>query len=536
MKKYIKKIMTMFLEIGCKCSWNTETPSYLLINKKSSRFCKIKKIFPNFRFEWFWYNDIEEIRTKGINDFENLFNKVDDFSKFVISKLLYFSNSYNNKNSKIVLQFAKDTTCKDYRYWTTMDISRFTFLSQKGFYPEYYNDRKKLFIQVNRELNLEIPQKKDNNNNKLCIVTHLLDKSLSNSVQRVVSMISKNIVNDFDEITIFPLDIFTPSKCEEHKLTTVLPYNASINSKQSIAELLPKKVKVCYPYGKNYKDKFQNIIDSIYNYNPSCILDMSDEYSIISYYYSRDFYTVYFPLRDTNSSMFFNTIVGAPKWKFEETNKIYNSIDICKVSEWNFPEYVPIKTNNHTRSQLGINEKDFVLISIGNNESTFTNIFVDEICSIVKKNNFVWILVGQGAPKYMHKKYGELFSSNKIIEYGYEKELYSLCSICNVNVRPNMTGGSGATAIAAMAGVPVAMTNFLCDPSRWLGVDYLSDIHNYHDLSKYIEKLYCNKQFYQYEKKKICSLINCAVDSPQKWRLLVDILKRKEKSWSNERV
>ena len=88
-----------------------------------------------------------------------------------------------------------------------------------------------------------------------------------------------------------------------------------------------------------------------------------------------------------------------------------------------------------------------------------------------------------------------------------------------------MTGGSGATAIAAMAGLPIAMTNYLCDPSRWLGVDFHSDISTYRDLTNYIVELSVNKDFYNSEKNKVLSLINDAIDTPEKWKALAQILK-----------
>lgn len=525
MKENIKRVAIFWLNIFCDYSWSDIEKHPKKLNKRIKRYAFVIKLFPLIKFEWFWKRNIAEIETKGFEDFNRLFDLVDDYSKFIISKLLYFSKQLDNQNCKKVLDFAKKTKIPEFRYWITQDISRFTFHLQNGFYPEYYSDRRGLLNQICLDTQLRIPEKREETGSKLCIITSMLDKSIMNSTQRVATMISKALLSEFQEICIFPLDTFATIGGEGNTLSTVLPYRPSIESKKEIAEQLPDCVQVHYPKGSNYKEKAQDTLNAIYAYNPCAILDMSDEYSAISYYYSQDFYTVYLPLRDTNSSSFFTYIVGAPKWKFAESNQKFNSIDKNAVKEWNFPEYVPYKTNIHNRENLSIPEDAFVMISIGNNATTFTKEFVDEMCSMIAIHNFVWLLVGQKAPEYMKNTYKHLFDNHLIIEHGYEQELYSICSVCDIHVRPNMTGGSGATAIAAMAGLPIAMTNFSCDPSRWLGIDFHPGISTYQDLTKYIIELSHNEDYYNSEKNIVLSLINDAVDTPDKWKQLAQILK-----------
>lgn len=527
MKKIIINIISYFSNLLDNYSWQEIEKDPSLLEKKSKKFFILKQICPQLKFEWFWNKSINELRERDFFDFDQLFNSVHDNEKFILSKLLYFCDGYNDKRNKSILRFALETRNPKYRYWITQDVSRFTFRLQKGIYENYYNDRRQLLKQICCDLNLNKPQKKEQISNKLCIVTHLLDGSIKNSAQRVATMIVNGVIGDFSEIIIFPLDIFSPTKIEKKELTTVLPFPSSFNSKEKIKMLFPENVKICFPQGKNYREKFQYILSRIYEFNPYVIFDMSDEYSVISYLYSQDFYTVYFPLRDTNSSMFFSAIVGAPKWKYMESNQNFNSIDINLVKEWNFPEYVPPKTNHHNRKNMIIPEDSFVMITIGNNSTTFTIDFINEMCGLVEKKKYIWLLVGEDAPEYMKKNYSDLYNQRLIIEVGYEEELYSLCSICDVHVRPNMTGGSGATAIAAMAGLPIAMTNYLCDPSRWLGNGFHSEILTYKDLVQYIIKLSENDEFYNSEKNKVVSLVNNALDTPQKWKVLANILKRR---------
>lgn len=525
-KNKIKDFIILVANFGCNYSLDDimRNPQYL--SYQISRFEQLTKYFPYFRFEQFWENIIQQLKEyKDLSILNELFKNESDDVKFLISKLLYYISGYTNEITKMIIDFAKNTPNIDYRYWTTMDISRFTFHLQNGFYPRYYLDRRELSKQICNDLKIVKPKKKNERSNKLCIVTVLFNGDIRNSTSRVVMMLYEGLRSEFDEICIFPLDIFSPIGSERRELTTILPYRPSIESKKEIEALLPEGVTIHFPEGGNKEEKLQSILDSIYTYNPCAIMDISDEYSVISYFYSQDFYTVYLPLRDTNSSMFYNATVGASKWKYAESNQKYNSVDMNSVKEWIFPEYIPPKTHRHNRKNMLIPEEAFLMVTIGNNSTTFTKDFIDKICLLIERKKYIWLLVGQEAPEYMKTTYKNLYEDRLIIETGYQKELYSLCSICDVHVRPNMTGGSGATAIAAMAGLPIAMTNFLCDASRWLGNEYHSEISTYEDLVDYIIKLRENEEFYNSEKNKALSLVNDVIETPQKWKALADILK-----------
>lgn len=524
MKDLIIQIIISVSNVFCNYSLTDIKADYNLFKKRVKRYLIIKKC-PKMKFEWFWRDNIKQLKeTKDKDLLCILFKNGNDDVKFIITKLLYFADLYDEENCEMVLNFTKETNSK-YRYWTTMDISRFTFLLQKGFYPNYYLDRKDLIKQIAEEMGLNIPKKCTNDNsNKLCIITHLLADSLSNSAQRVATMIAKGLLDKFDEIMVVTLDIFTPANKEKNELTTVLPYPASKLSEEAIRNIFPEKVIVHYPQGDNYIDKSQDSLNAIYDFNPRVIVDMSDEYSALSYYYSKDYYTFYQPLRNDASSSFFSSYGGKP-WKVQEVNKKYHSISINQVLDWSFPEYVPPQRNKFTKNDMGIDRNSFVLVSIGNNEHCCDDKFVDTLCNLLKKNNnFVLVFVGQGAPAYLKKHYSALLAKHQIIEWGYEKNLYGLCSACDVLIRPDMTGGSGATAIAAMSGLPIAMTKYICDPSRWLGIDFSSN-EDYEQMMCYIQRLYDNRDFYNSEAAKCKKLIDREVNSDDKWNYLANEMK-----------
>ena len=116
-----------------------------------------------------------------------------------------------------------------------------------------------------------------------------------------------------------------------------------------------------------------------------------------------------------------------------------------------------------------------------------------------------------------------LFENKQIIEHGYEKNLSALCAVCDVVIRSNQTGGSGGTAIAANQGLPIIMTNFMCDASRWLGNDY-SNIDNYHDLMQELLRLKNDNTYYKQKQIITKKKIDYAIDAIPRWKELAEII------------
>lgn len=526
--KWLKQIIikTIIWLSNCVCDYAWEeierTPS--LLEKRTKKYIFLKYYFRRLHFEWFWDRIIKEISVRDFSDFTCFFDSVNENTKFVVSKLLYYSQKYDNERCEQILRFAEETSNVDYRYWITQEISRFTFHLQKGFYPDYYNDRRQLLKQICEDMQLTVPLKKEERTNKLCIITSMLDKSIKNSTQRVAAMFAKGLVSDFDEICIFSLDIFAPVGQEKRKLNTVLPYKPSILSKQGVEAMLPAGVKVHYPKGNCYAEKMQDVLNGIYEYNPCVILDMSDEYSAISYHYANDFCTVYLPLRRSNSSSCFTYMLES-RWKIEASYENDRHAGTVKNIEWSFPEYIPPMNGKKSKSDLNYSEQDFVVVCAGNNDTVCNEEFVDEMAKLLTNNPRIKLLfVGKGAPSFFIEKYPLLFKNGQVREWGFENDLFGLYCACDVLVRPNMTGGSGATAIAAMADLPIAMTDFICDPNRWLGLDF-SPFHTYSQVMDYILRLSEDGELYCSSVKKCKDLVNKAIDSPEKWKKLGYLLK-----------
>ena len=115
-----------------------------------------------------------------------------------------------------------------------------------------------------------------------------------------------------------------------------------------------------------------------------------------------------------------------------------------------------------------------------------------------------------------------------------DKPSVKLDKIVDVVLRQNVTGGSGGTAISAMKGLPIVMTNRFCDASRWLGMDY-SDIETYEGLMVEIQRLKSDKEYYIHRQDLVKALVSAAVDSDEKWNELFRLLVEAEEKWSAER-
>lgn len=538
MKSILKKILMKFPSIFYKFNIQDLVFDVKWIDKITNFYLKVIKIIPKYTIERFFKIYIDQINKYIIEENCNIDSIIEKWlnssrilteeKKAIMFNIMYLCDLVNDKSIEALYNFLKNTRNKDYRYWMTMDMSRITFRKQKGFYPNYYIDRKDLLQKIALEHDLRVNKKSANTDEKkLCIVTFLLDDTIFNSAQRVAMMLSEGLKKYYDEIAIISLDSFKVTLKEQRGITTIVPDKGALKKSKSINKMFNENVKVFYLKEKTYEKRLQEALDYIYSYNPTAILDMSDEYSVISYYYSKDFPTYYIPMRNNISSSFFNYIV-ADKESYSRLNVKYKVLDDNKVKHWIFPEYVPKKHLTYTRSELGLKQDSFIITTIGNNEIIDIDLAERMNKLLLDNEDIVWLLVGNNAPDFMHRKYQQLFDSKQIIEWGFEENLAGLCAICNIHLRANNTGSSGATAIAAQQGLPIVMTNFICDPMRWLGYDY-STFTTWEEVTNEIKKLYLDNQYYTMKQNIVLDKINRATNLEEKWKELYYILSDKDK-------
>lgn len=517
----------------------------LWIDETECSFRRLKRVFPTYPIKVFQnaYTTrinraiannptlIDELKKRWIDHFMS----VDDNTRMFMVSLFLLTNLYDDSVSKMIMDYAYNCENQSNRFWTAMNVSRLTFHAQTGYYAGFYNDRKMILGKIAEESNVSVPIKsqEESPKRKLCVITYLLSPSIKNSMQRVSMMFANNLSSYYDETLVLCLDSCYAAPCEYRDAYTSLYRIPSSNDHYNeIKNLFDSRISVKIAKGKTRKERMQNAMNDLYSFNPTLIVDISDEYSPLSYYYSRDYYTAYFPLRGSASSQFFCSFIGDRDRIADSNDKYLNNVNIGNVIEWVFPEFVPENKGDMTRSQIGISDDAFCIVSIGNHNS-YSDVFVDAICSVIKKNDrMVWLLVGSDVSKTFYEKYKPLFDSNRIIEWGYEDNLMGLCKECDVLLRYNMTGGSGGTAIAAMQGIPIVMTNFICDASRWLGKDYSSCV-DYDDLAEELVRLYNDKDYYNQRRQITMKLVNAITDCEEKWKNLNDLITEEYIKWKN---
>ena len=464
------------------------------------------------------------------------FDANDDDTRMFMTHLFLQSRIFDEDVTRRMMAFAAETKNPAYRYWVTMDVSLKTYELIQGFYPEYYTDRRRLFKMIAEESDIKLPPReaRTDSQTKICVITYLLYPSMYNSTQRTSVMFANNLQHLGADVTVVSLESFYKTVSDGRKIITLYKRFSPRWKKKEIKAHFNENVKVKYAHGRNFRERLQSVIQIIYSCNPDIILDISDEFSPMSYFYAQDFFTVYQPMRVSASSQFFTKILGTD-FKIRKVNDLYHFTDERNILHWTFPEFVPPEMGTMTKRDLGVNDDAFVIVSVGNN-TVFNNSEIDCMNALLTDNpSFVWLLIGMKGSSYLHTAYGNLLKDKRVIEWGFENNLAGLYRACDVLLRNNQSGGSGATAIAAMQGLPIVMTNYLCDASRWLGADY-SNVSNFQDLMGEIEKLCNNRQYYEQRSALVRKLIGQNLDCEEKWKQLYDLLQSERTKWEAEKV
>ncbi len=542
LKKKVKNILAYLPTVICSCNEKKLINETGWIKKLSNLYfinAKILNIFPISvflsKYSKIIVNSIEsnqELYNKLKKEWIIFFEKASEKLKFFMMFLFYECDIFDGDVVNRILDFVKNSNNLEYRYWISMYISKMVFFKPNGMYSGFYNDRKAVLKKIALEIDKPHIVHKSTEKNHIVIITYLLDDNIKNSMQRVATMFAKNLKKENNKITILCLDSFYQSRKESSRLIKYISYDSSESKSEKIQKIVGSDIYVKYINENYYLDRMNKTVETLYQLSPNIIIDIADEYSPLSYYYSQDFFTVYVPMRGSATSQFHSAILGSPHRYKNANQKTENNVDLKKVIEWSFPEYVPPEQGSFTKQDIGIDNDCFCIISIGNNKY-FSNVFVDEICHMLKNNDkLVWLFVGDNSPDYLHQNYSELLAERRVIEWGYENNLAGICRACDVLLRYDITGGSGATAIAAMQGLPIVMTNYMCDPLRWLGAQY-SSIDNYHDLALEIQRLYCDNSYYEERKKVSLELVHKAIDSKDKWDDLYRKIYKAYERWEN---
>ena len=508
-KQLIKKIL---LFIIIHFYWNNKIPLEIIFTDEYFFQNKIKK----FNYFVFYHRQlykfiISPIITKYKNTHSSTpfidqiikeyltkqHEKQDERTSLCILRLIYEFETENNLLCNNALEIVSKTNNPVIKYWLIQNIETFIFWRTLTIPSNYYTLRKNWIKEFCLSIfdSKSLPVKKDriNGKKKLCIITYLLGDSLRNSAQRVLNMLTNNIDKSFFDISVVCLDSFF---CREDNITNITFWKNSYSFKNKSKSLLHKDTKIYYCNSKSIISKMKSSLEIIYNINPDLIIDMSDEYSMTSYFYSKDFTTLYLPLRGRVTSSYCTIYKSSDYSETTKQNLYYNNVlSNTKIIEWSFPEYIMNSEKKYTRKEVKLPNDSFILVSAGALPQDDISFYSTMIEILDSNSDFLWIIIGTTIPKIFSDNYSKYFEEKRIIEWGFEDNLDSLYRICNVFVNPNKTGGSGTIAIAAQQKLPIVITTFPSDAMRWIKKE--NCLSGYNQYKNEILKLYNDKNYYK---------------------------------------
>ncbi|MDR1134946.1 MAG: hypothetical protein LBL49_02020 [Clostridiales Family XIII bacterium] len=251
-------------------------------------------------------------------------------------------------------------------------------------------------------------------------------------------------------------------------------------------------IHVYYPNGNTMKERMQDILNRINEINPALIIDISDEYSFISYYYIQDYPVIYWPMKRPSSGAYFDKIVmprafyAASSMEIAHPFTAEQCIDVAPAFEKVSP------AGCYSRSDFDLSREDFVMITVGNRINVeLSNKFIDSICDLLNNTpHLVWFIVGCDAVAYVSDKYRALLGG-QLRYIKYEEKLPDLFSICDLYLNPHRIGGGTSIAWACQQGLALATPKGNISGYVFAGDTYAAPSED--DLAPYIIELMSDK-------------------------------------------
>lgn len=424
-----------------------------------------------------------------------LLSEKDVMTCIVIIRIMYHCHMVDRDVLRCAVNVAGHIPKVEARYWFLTEIGLMEFIYPNAVYENYYAERRKHMVVTAEELYSYGRENMvcDKENPRIAILAMHLHDDLD-SITRFVSNYANELSKQGKQVTIFLTEPFRYSYGEAIMEPFSCSSKNSTDYKEEQKEYLHQDVKVYYDFGNGIRERFNNCIDAILDFQPKVILDFTAKHSYLSPILIKFFPVVCVSTGYYCTTALFHKYICREKKTCIEVNKIYKAVPEDKMIELPKGCIIPHAKGEHVREKYGFKETDFLLVTVGNRlENECTNDFIDEVyCLLNKRENIKWILVG-GSNSYIANTYSQMLQEERIIFWGYESDLLSFYKMCDAYLNPNRSGGGGSVLWAMAAGLPILATDFPGDTVEWIGKDNL--IHgNYHDLINYAESLYLDKE------------------------------------------
>lgn len=419
-------------------------------------------------------------------------------NKIVILRILYSADCFDPELMELLLSYVRMVDNYNARLWLLQDISVIERNMADVRYAGYYVDKRRIMEETVRHYYDQPGCKKvAHTANKIALIAFTLGSEYFSHNQLIVPY-ANEMVKMGREVAVFPMDLLRYRYGESF----IQPMNQTEQDSRVFEEihqeLFDPKVKIIYNNGESIEERISNFMENLRGYDPDVVYDCCGEYSYLSPLFHKFYFTIALPMRGYATSSCFDVYMCRNKELCIKENTYFHSVKEEQMVEALVGSKEKQITEAFCREEYGIPEDAFVITTVGDRLiKELTINFVDRVCDFLTQyENACWIIVGSRANDYAKDRYAELFLKNKIIEWGFEKNLSAFYALCDVYWNPDRMGGGGSIAMAMRCGVPVVTTRFPSDILPRLGLKNAVD-GDYEDCKRYVEKLYHDKSFYQ---------------------------------------
>ena len=171
--------------------------------------------------------------------------------------------------------------------------------------------------------------------------------------------------------------------------------------------------------------------------------------------------------------------------------------------------------NKETREKYGLSENDFVIGIMARMEPYKGHKYLIDAAKILKEKgkNIKVLIIGTGSIEEELKKYAaEKHLEGTIIFTGFIKDVRRMLGV--MDLQANASYGTEATSLALLEGmslgIPAVVSNYGGNPGVITHGEngYIFALKDSEDMAKYIEKLYDDKDTYEYMKNKSIEIFN----------------------------
>ena len=447
---------------------------------------------------------IGQIRSKTLDITRGSYLSVE--AKIVLLRTIYeagcFSKELMRELVKLTAEINNNISLK---YWLLSDLSRIWFLYPKILYDEYWTEKKQIMRDCARELRLNWnpPAYTGENNPNICVMATFLGCEMkANPVTLGISRIVRALSNRGYKLHVIEtLPLLNDSSMGIMKPIFCLSQSVTILRKEELLQYFPEDIEFYQISNAMIKNRLQDILDLICKINPFCILEFTNDYIPISYYYYQNYPTIYCSLTKVGySSSFFHKYVIP-----NEEAVVYSPI--LEEQALRLPlciEYIkPLRT--FSRKEYGLTEADIVIITVGYRlPIDISNKLAEQMCSLLRSNKKIkWLIVGCSELPYI-KKYHEDLIGKSIIFISYEADLPGLYQICDIYLNPDRSGGGTTIAWAMQHKLAIVSPLGAADGTNIIGKNNALPFEN--DLAPFIDRLSKDSELLYLEKEKYAKI------------------------------